>query len=45
MADTAEIRHTLGELAARQLANTTKTVPQMRAITPRVSPALEFLHL
>ena len=35
MADTAEIRHTLGELAARQIANTTKTVPQMRAITPR----------
>jgi hypothetical protein len=35
MADTPEIRHTLGEVAARQLANTTKTVPQMRAITPR----------
>jgi len=35
MADTPEIRHTLGELAARQLANTTKTVPQMQAITPR----------
>ena len=35
MAETAEIRHTLGELAARQIANTTKTVPQMRAITPR----------
>jgi hypothetical protein len=35
MADTPEIRHTLGELAARQLANTTKTVPQMKAITPR----------
>ena len=30
-----EIRHTLGELAARQLANTTKTVPQMLSITPR----------
>jgi len=35
MADTPEIRHTLGDLAARQLANTTKTVPQMKAITPR----------
>ncbi len=35
MAETAEIRHTLGEVAARQLANTTKTVPQMKAITPR----------
>jgi hypothetical protein len=32
---TDEIRHTLGELAARQLANTTKTVPQMLSITPR----------
>lgn len=35
MSETNEIRHTLGELAARQLANTTKTVPQMQAITPR----------
>jgi hypothetical protein len=35
MADTPEIRHTLGEVAARQIANTTKTVPQMKAITPR----------
>jgi len=35
MADAPEIRHTLGEVAARQLANTTKTVPQMKAITPR----------
>jgi hypothetical protein len=34
MAD-IEDRHTLGELAARQLANTTKTPPQMTAITPR----------
>jgi len=32
---TDEIHHTLGELAARQLANTTKTVPQMLSITPR----------
>ena len=35
MADIPEVRHTLGEEAARQLANTTKTVPQMNAITPR----------
>ena len=35
MAETSQIRHTLGELAARQLANTTKTVPQMLSITPR----------
>ena len=35
MTDPNEIRHTLGELAARQLANTTKTVPQMLSITPR----------
>lgn len=35
MSETSEIRHTLGELAARQLANTTKTAPQMRTITPR----------
>ena len=35
MSETTEIRHTLGEQAARQLANTTKTVPQMQAITPR----------
>jgi len=35
MAATTEARHTLGERAARQLANTTKTPPQMLAITPR----------
>jgi len=35
MADTPEVRHTLGGDAARQLSNTTKTAPQMRAITPR----------
>jgi hypothetical protein len=29
------IQHTLGDLAARQLANTTKTAPQYDAITPR----------
>ncbi len=33
MAD--EGRRALGDLAARQLANTTKTVPQLTAITPR----------
>ncbi len=35
MAVTTEARHTLGERAARQLSNTTKTPPQMLAITPR----------
>lgn len=35
MSETNAIRQPLGELAARQLANTTKTAPQMRAITPR----------
>jgi hypothetical protein len=35
MAEAAEARHTLGEGAARQLANTTKTPPQMLSITPR----------
>jgi hypothetical protein len=30
-----EGRRALGDLAARQLANTTKTVPQLTAITPR----------
>jgi hypothetical protein len=35
MAETSESRLTLGEQAARQLANTTKTVPQWTAITPR----------
>jgi hypothetical protein len=35
MADTPEVRHTLGGDAARQLSNTTKTAPQMKAITPR----------
>ena len=34
MAD-IEVRRTLGEGAARQLANTTKTPPQMQTITPR----------
>ncbi len=35
MADTADIRTTLSEAAARQLSNTTKTVPQWDEITPR----------
>lgn len=35
MSETRDIRHTLSDQAARQLANTTKTVPQMRLITPR----------
>jgi hypothetical protein len=34
MAET-EVRHTLGDRAARNLANTTKTPPQFAAITPR----------
>lgn len=35
MAETNENRLTLGEQAARQLANTTKTAPQWSGITPR----------
>jgi Arc/MetJ-type ribon-helix-helix transcriptional regulator len=35
MAEKAEIRHTLSEQQARQLANVTKTVPMMETITPR----------
>ena len=35
MSETAEIRHTLGESAARNLANTTKTPAQWSGITPR----------
>jgi hypothetical protein len=35
MPDKAEVRHTLSELQARQLATVTKTVPMMQAITPR----------
>ena len=35
MTDGTEIHTTLGERAARQLANTTKTPPQWSAITPR----------
>ena len=32
---TTDVRHTLGDAAARQLANTTKTPPQLGSITPR----------
>ncbi|HXM46196.1 MAG TPA: hypothetical protein VN924_33495, partial [Bryobacteraceae bacterium] len=32
---TAEVRHTLGEPQARQLANVSKSVPMMEQITPR----------
>jgi hypothetical protein len=35
MSESNEPRHTLGEQAARQLANTTKTPPQWDGITPR----------
>ena len=35
MAEKAEVRHTLSEQQARQLANVTKTVPMMDQITPR----------
>lgn len=35
MADKVEVRHTLNEQQARQLATVTKTVPMMQAITPR----------
>jgi hypothetical protein len=35
MPEKAEVRHTLSEQQARQLANVTKTVPMMEVITPR----------
>src|SRR5436305_15289026 len=35
MADTQEAQLALGDNAARQLANATKTVPQLSTITPR----------
>jgi hypothetical protein len=35
MAEKPEVRHTLNEQQARQLATVTKTVPMMQAITPR----------
>jgi Phage capsid-like protein len=40
MVDVADSRLTLGESAARQLANTTKTAPQWSGITPRWLVAL-----
>src|SRR5580704_3621851 len=35
MANETEVQTALGDVAARQLANATKTVPQMSSITPR----------
>ena len=35
MPEKAEVRHTLSEQQARQLATVTKTVPMMEVITPR----------
>jgi hypothetical protein len=35
MPETVEVRHTLGEPQARQLANVSKSVPMMEQITPR----------
>ena len=35
MPEKAEVRHTLSEQQARQLANVTKTVPMMETMTPR----------
>jgi len=35
MAETPEKQSALGDIAARQLANATKTIPQMSSITPR----------
>ena len=35
MAEARTESHALGDLAARQLANATKTVPQLATITPR----------
>jgi len=40
VAENKDVRRALGDAAARQLANTTKTVPQMAAITPRWLVAL-----
>lgn len=35
MSDNQDVRLALGDNAARQLANATKTVPQLSTITPR----------
>ena len=38
MAEPTDPQTTLGDVAARQLANATKTVPQMGTISPRWLP-------
>jgi Phage capsid-like protein len=44
MAEKAEVRHTVSEQQARQLATVTKTVPMMRDITPRwLVPFLQWI--
>lgn len=44
MAEKAEVRHTLSEQQARQLATVTKTVPMMKDITPRwLVPFLQWV--
>jgi hypothetical protein len=44
MAEKAEVRHTLSEQQARQLATVTKTVPMMTDITPRwLVPFLQWV--
>src|SRR5215813_5139306 len=44
MPEKAEVRHTLTEQQARQLANVTKTVPMMTEITPRwLVPFLQWV--
>ncbi|MCK9262038.1 MAG: hypothetical protein M0P63_20025, partial [Azoarcus sp.] len=35
MATESKVHHALGDTAARQLANATKTVPQLATISPR----------
>jgi hypothetical protein len=44
MAEKAEVRHTVSEQQARQLATVTKTVPMMKDITPRwLVPFLQWV--
>ena len=46
MAEKAEVRHTLSEQQARQLATVTKTVPMMADITPRwLVPFLQWVPI
>jgi hypothetical protein len=46
MAEKAEVRHTLSEQQARQLATVTKTVPMMMDITPRwLVPFLQWVPI